>query len=59
MFERFCKKCPYRFSPDEDYRKPCNGCIGEKCFEYFSCKEDIHTVVVPDLIRSGKKGMIL
>lgn len=49
-----CKGCPYRFSPDEDYRKLCNGCIGEKCFEYSSCKKYIHTVVVPDLIRLNK-----
>lgn len=57
-----CKKCVHFVSGikfDENRIEPCPGCPGEKCFEYASCKEYIHNILVPDLIRSGKKGMIL
>lgn len=29
-----CENCSYSSSHDEDFRKPCPGCIGKKCFEY-------------------------
>lgn len=54
-----CKKCVYFCSIDEDPKKISCNCSGVKCPEYVSCKEYIHNILVPDLIRSGKKGMIL
>lgn len=50
-----CKKCVYFCSIDEDPKKISCNCSGVKCPEYVSCKEYIHNILVPDLIRSGKK----
>lgn len=38
---KMCEKCPYSFSHDEDFSKPCPGCIGKKCFEYPSCRGNV------------------